>query len=694
MCNFRASSLPQKELSLPSTLGHSSCEEENTNEKLTIMAEFIIMEDRGPSKNHSFKDEDVIGMHASSADEIESTNVVTDGILQVPSATTDSPEIGHDNASMSGIKVATEDEGVNVNAVVEDVKAGVEEITHGHVSSPEEGGGNDILATRYGDGDECVDEKATSKIVLQGNDGGDIEAGGPTVDANNDLEDAGDNISLAAEPKNGGEDMVKDQRLSPDETVVPVVDANNTAAETAIPNVCADNDLEEAGDRILLATPESKAGHGEDEASISPDGNNNPAEASGKTSLASLASNPETDGTAELPVDEPLKANASGSTCMSFETASSVDSLDKDEPVDEEAALGNSEKTTDTNLQNNNRFRRRFLAVAMLGCLLLAIVLPIAFIVSGSMASSTTTDDEEEAHSVPSGDLVPGMMQSTFDSMRNPFSPQTRAYEWIASDPNWDAYEGWRKQQRFAMACLFYSFSTRFPLFYEKHECEWRYRRQVVLCTTDGYVRGLSWTEMMWTELHFHVDSFLPAELALLPLLERLDFSGSTFRVRREGEYTHVELDSLLPTHIPSALSALRNLKATGCSGLQGSIPSQLGLFTRLTRLDLGDNELTSTIPTEIGLLTGLQRLDLRGNALTATLPSELGSLDDLGALWVQNNDLSGTIPVQLGELPLLSVFMAEDNELERALPPGFCGTGPMAQLVTDWCWDHDMCCY
>ena len=41
-------------------------------------------------------------------------------------------------------------------------------------------------------------------------------------------------------------------------------------------------------------------------------------------------------------------------------------------------------------------------------------------------------------------------------------------------------------------------------------------------------------------------------------------------------------------------------------SFLTGSIPSEMGRLTNLTRLELSGNYLRGTIPTEIGLLTKL----------------------------------------------------------------------------------------
>ncbi|MDE2721627.1 Ig-like domain-containing protein, partial [Candidatus Palauibacter polyketidifaciens] len=58
----------------------------------------------------------------------------------------------------------------------------------------------------------------------------------------------------------------------------------------------------------------------------------------------------------------------------------------------------------------------------------------------------------------------------------------------------------------------------------------------------------------------------------------------------------------------------------------------------RVTRLDLGHNELTGTIPTELGHLTALRVLDLHHNALTGAIPPELGRLKSLEVLNLLGN--------------------------------------------------------
>jgi len=44
----------------------------------------------------------------------------------------------------------------------------------------------------------------------------------------------------------------------------------------------------------------------------------------------------------------------------------------------------------------------------------------------------------------------------------------------------------------------------------------------------------------------------------------------------------------------------------------------------------IGDNRLNGTLPSEIGLLTRLQKLDLGFNEIRGDIPSEIGQLSDL----------------------------------------------------------------
>ena len=102
--------------------------------------------------------------------------------------------------------------------------------------------------------------------------------------------------------------------------------------------------------------------------------------------------------------------------------------------------------------------------------------------------------------------------------------------------------------------------------------------------------------------------------------------------------------DNNLAGRLPGSfvdLSALTSLDLRNNPNLRGSIPATLGSLVALTNLDLSDTQgnggWTGEIPVELGSLTALTTLDLSGNGLSGEIPSQLGNLTALTTL-----DLSG----------------------------------------------------
>jgi len=141
------------------------------------------------------------------------------------------------------------------------------------------------------------------------------------------------------------------------------------------------------------------------------------------------------------------------------------------------------------------------------------------------------------------------------------------------------------------------------------------------------------------------------------------------------GMLTHLEFlylfDNELNSHLPSEIGLLSSLKHLNLSrtGLLGSIPSNIGLLEELTDLYLFGNNLNGFIPSEIGLLDSLNVLDFWRNQLTGTIPSEFGSLSNLGQLDLSNNYLSGSLPSELGMLGNLTRLDVSRNHLTSSLP-------------------------
>jgi|EP00900_Chrysochromulina_parva_P027050 hypothetical protein len=65
----------------------------------------------------------------------------------------------------------------------------------------------------------------------------------------------------------------------------------------------------------------------------------------------------------------------------------------------------------------------------------------------------------------------------------------------------------------------------------------------------------------------------------------------------------------------------------------------------RVKILALDFNNLTGTLPSSVGLLSKLEDLDLEHNHLVGSVPSELGQLSSLVQLGLGGNQFSGRIP-------------------------------------------------
>lgn len=109
-------------------------------------------------------------------------------------------------------------------------------------------------------------------------------------------------------------------------------------------------------------------------------------------------------------------------------------------------------------------------------------------------------------------------------------------------------------------------------------------------------------------------------------------------------------------------------------NGLTGTIPTFLGMLTKLTFLDLQGNSLSGPIPTELGNLTSLQTLRLGDNSFEGTLPIELGSLTNLRVLNLFANRISGPVPSSFGNLSSIRFLWVQDTLLSGTLPPSLAG--------------------
>ena len=141
-------------------------------------------------------------------------------------------------------------------------------------------------------------------------------------------------------------------------------------------------------------------------------------------------------------------------------------------------------------------------------------------------------------------------------------------------------------------------------------------------------------------------------------------------------------------------------------SGLNGTIPSEIGDFVRLRALRLNDNDLFGELPTsllemaslrylnlghnmiegafpDVTGLTSLRRLILDRNAFSGTLPNSICELTNLEALDLSAcTKLHGTLPSCLGRLNALNVLRITDMGLTGSIPTELCDGREMNGFV------------
>ncbi|KAG6642326.1 hypothetical protein CIPAW_09G134800 [Carya illinoinensis] len=132
--------------------------------------------------------------------------------------------------------------------------------------------------------------------------------------------------------------------------------------------------------------------------------------------------------------------------------------------------------------------------------------------------------------------------------------------------------------------------------------------------------------------------------------------------------FTENPLNAILPNSIGNLSTSLQEFFLGGCN-IKGNIFQDIGNFSSLTTLDLGNNELVGLIPTAWGKLGMLQGLYLDNNRLQGPIPSNLCHLKSLSELYLGDNELVGQIPRCLNNLALLRKLYLGSNKLTSTIP-------------------------
>ncbi|KAL8106439.1 somatic embryogenesis receptor kinase 1-like [Apium graveolens] len=139
------------------------------------------------------------------------------------------------------------------------------------------------------------------------------------------------------------------------------------------------------------------------------------------------------------------------------------------------------------------------------------------------------------------------------------------------------------------------------------------------------------------------------------------------FHVTCNGEkgVTRVDLGNAdLSGVLVPQLGQLSNLQYLELYGnISGRIPDELGNLTNLISLDLYQNKLNGSIPDTLKKLQKLQFLRLNNNTLTGSIPYSLTTILSLKLLDLSHNHLTGPIPVN-GSFSLFTPISFDGNDL------------------------------
>lgn len=137
-----------------------------------------------------------------------------------------------------------------------------------------------------------------------------------------------------------------------------------------------------------------------------------------------------------------------------------------------------------------------------------------------------------------------------------------------------------------------------------------------------------------------------------------------------ENSVTRVDLGNAnLSGQLVPDLGRLQNLQYLELysNNIIGEIPEELGNLSELVSLDLYLNKLNGHIPPTLGKLTKLRFLRLNNNTLSGIIPGSLTTVTSLQVLDLSNNNLTGDIPVN-GSFSLFTPISFANNKL-NALP-------------------------
>ncbi|KAM7465250.1 hypothetical protein LguiB_012812 [Lonicera macranthoides] len=218
--------------------------------------------------------------------------------------------------------------------------------------------------------------------------------------------------------------------------------------------------------------------------------------------------------------------------------------------------------------------------------------------------------------------------------------------------------------------------------------CNW----EGIGCNEAGSVTSISCPQNPYFHGEARMDKL---NLPSFQNLESLDLSSCGLKgtipheIGMLSKLTRLALyNNSLSGDLPFSLANLTSLTFLGIShnSMNGSIPfEKLGNLKNLRSLDLGSNLFSGPIPSSVGFLTHLTSLLLNENRFTGSIPSKLGNLKNLEYLYLGSNAFSGPIPSPICVLTHLTTLQFSGNQLSGFIPLEIRNLSNLIYLLLEW---------
>ncbi|KAJ0752201.1 putative protein kinase RLK-Pelle-LRR-VII-2 family [Helianthus annuus] len=121
--------------------------------------------------------------------------------------------------------------------------------------------------------------------------------------------------------------------------------------------------------------------------------------------------------------------------------------------------------------------------------------------------------------------------------------------------------------------------------------------------------------------------------------------------------------------------------------GLYGPIPDNtIGKLKKLQSLDLSSNNITS-LPSDFWSLSSLKSLNLSNNKISTNLPTNIGNFVSLEKLDLSCNNFFGSLPDSISSLTSLQVFNINRNRFDSTVPLGIIRCHSL--IFVDFSWNR-----